>query len=130
MSIIDDEPQPQGRLELRTITTPAITNSFGDIYGGWVIAQMDQAAAAAATQVAGGRVVTVSISKTDFMVAVEMGAIISCYCEIIAVGRSSIDVGVDVWASYPESGESSKVTEGRCIFVAVDRQGLTRQIGD
>ncbi len=128
MHTIDEEPLPLGDLELRTIAMPANTNPNGDIFGGWLVSQMDLAAGAAAGKIANGRVATVAIDRMSFMVPVKVGAVISCYCSILTTGRSSIEVGIEVWMSHHSKSEDVKVTEGVFIFVAIDDVGRTRQL--
>lgn len=128
MNDIDEEPQPVGDLELRNIAMPANTNPNGDIFGGWLVSQMDLAGAAAASKVAKGRVATVAIDRMAFLVPVKVGATVSCYCHIINTGRSSIEVSVEVWVSTPNTNEIMKVTEGTFIFVAIDNNGRTRKL--
>jgi acyl-CoA thioesterase YciA len=130
MTQIDANPSPNGELSLLTVTMPKDTNASGDIFGGWLLSQMDSAASVAATKVAAGRVATVAVDNMSFLVPVSVGATISCYTEIIKIGRSSIHVLVEVWMQkmrgQPE--DPIKVTEGLFVFVAIDENGLTRQI--
>lgn len=128
MNNIDEEPQPIGDLELRNIAMPANTNPNGDIFGGWLVSQMDLAGAAAASKVAKGRVATVAIDRMAFLVPVKVGATVSCYCHINNTGRSSIEVAVEVWVSTPNTNDIMKVTEGTFIFVAIDNNGRTRKL--
>ncbi|MEH6548495.1 MAG: acyl-CoA thioesterase [Pseudomonadales bacterium] len=128
MSEIDDSPLPGGTLSLQTIAMPADTNAHGDIFGGWLVSQMDLAGMLAASREARGRVATVSIDGMSFMVPVKVGAVVSCYTEVSAVGRSSIEVTVEVWAYYVETDEQMKVTEGNFVFVAIDKNGRTRAV--
>lgn len=128
MTMIDSQPTPGGDLSLQTIAMPKDTNSSGDIFGGWLVSQMDLAGAVAASRLAGGRVATVAIDRMSFMVPVKVGAVVSCYTEVVSVGRSSLEVKVEVWASYANSDEITKVTEGAFIFVAIDPNGRTRAI--
>lgn len=128
MSSIDEEPQPQGELELKTIAMPADTNPSGNIFGGWLVSQMDLAAANSAAKAAKGRVATVAIDRMNFMVAVKVGAVVSCYCHVSNQGRSSVEVSVEVWANYLEADTRVKVTEGVFVFVAIDANGRTRAL--
>lgn len=128
MSAIDEEPQPQGELELKVIAMPADTNPYGDIFGGWLLSQMDLAASNAAIRTAQGRVATIGVGQTGFMVAVKVGAIVACYCQITNTGRSSIGVSVEVWVTYPETNSRVKVTECEFVFVAIDDKGRTRAL--
>ena len=125
---LDEHPQPQGQLELRTIAMPANTNPSGDIFGGWLVSQMDLAAGMAAGKIAEGRVATVAIDRMSFLVPVKVGSVVSCYCDILNVGRSSVEVGIEVWAASAASPVPVKVTEGTFIFVAIDDGGRTRQL--
>lgn len=107
---------------------PRETNGFGDIYGGWLVAQMDLAGTAAASRIAGGRVATVAIDRMAFLVPVPVGAQLSFYSQVQEVGRSSIRMLMEVWSDDPHSGEWRKVTEARLVFVAIDSLGRTRTL--
>jgi len=128
MSYLDQNPEPSGELSLQTVAMPKDTNARGDIFGGWLLSQMDIAASIAAAKIAGGRVATVAIDSMSFLVPVQVGAIVGCYTEINGVGSSSIQVLVEVWAQNQTSTEKSKVTEGLFVFVAIDEDGRTRAI--
>ena len=129
MTMIDSQPMPSGELSLQTIAMPRDTNASGDIFGGWLVSQMDLAGAVAACRVAGGRVATVAIDRMSFMVPVKVGAVVTCYTEITSIGRSSVEVNVEVWVSYVAGDdELIKVTEGSFIFVSIDDNGRTRVI--
>jgi acyl-CoA thioesterase YciA len=129
--MIDNEEEnltPQGDLALQIIALPRDTNGFGDIYGGWLVAQMDLAGAAMASKVAGGRVATVAIDRMAFLVPVAVGAQLSFYTQTLQVGRSSIQMLVEVWSEDPLSSEWRKVTEAVFVFVAIDGSGRTRPV--
>lgn len=128
MSDIDSAPIPQGELALQTIAMPKDTNANGDIFGGWLLSQMDIAGSITATEVAGGRVATVAINGMAFMTPVHVGAVVSCYCDVMDIGRSSIRIVVEVWINSKHDGEPLKVTEGEWVFVAIDEKGRTRAI--
>ncbi|MFV0275726.1 MAG: acyl-CoA thioesterase [Parahaliea sp.] len=128
MSDIDSTPVPQGELALQTIAMPKDTNANGDIFGGWLLSQMDIAGSITATDVAGGRVATVAIDGMVFLTPVHMGAVVSCFCDVLEVGRSSIRIVVEVWINSKHDGEPIKVTEGEFVFVAIDEKGRTRAI--
>ncbi|MFK7829946.1 MAG: acyl-CoA thioesterase [Congregibacter sp.] len=128
MSDIDSTPLPQGDLALQTIAMPRDTNASGDIFGGWLLSQMDLAGAIAAEEVAKGRVATVAIDGMAFITPVHVGAVVSSYCDVIEVGRSSVRIMVEVWINSPHDGEPIKVTEGEFVFVAIDEQRRTRTI--
>lgn len=127
-SDIDDVPVPTGTLSLQTLAMPRDTNASGDIFGGWLVSQMDLACAIAAQEVAAGRVATVAIDGMAFYTPVHVGAVVSCYTEVLEVGRSSIRIGVEVWITRRNSDERIKVTEGEFVFVAIDERGRTRPV--
>lgn len=128
MSDIDSAPIPQGELALQTIAMPRDTNANGDIFGGWLLSQMDLAGSITATEVAGGRVATVAIDGMAFLTPVHVGAVVSCYCDVMEIGRSSIRIIVEVWINSKHDGDPLKVTEGEFVFVAIDEKGRTRTI--
>ena len=128
MNDIDSTPTPQGELAIQTIAMPKDTNASGDIFGGWLLSQMDLAGAITAREVAGGRVATVAIEGMAFITPVHVGAVVACYCDVIEIGRSSIRIVVEVWIDSPHDGEPIKVTEGEFIFVAIDDKRRTRTI--
>ncbi|WP_101759269.1 acyl-CoA thioesterase [Oceanicoccus sp. KOV_DT_Chl] len=124
----DDAPTPNGELALQTLAMPADTNANGDIFGGWLVSQMDLAAAIAALGTARGRIATVAINGMVFLTPVHVGAVVSCYAEVLDVGRSSITINVEVWIKHKITLEPTKVTEGEFVFVAIDDDGKTRAI--
>lgn len=128
MNDIDSTPVPQGELALQTVAMPKDTNPTGDIFGGWLLSQMDIAGMITASDMAGGRVATVAINGMTFLTPVQVGAVVSCYCDVLEVGRSSIRIMVEVWINSPHDGEPLKVTEGEFVFVAIDENGRTRTI--
>lgn len=123
-----DDPVPQGDLALQITALPRDANGFGDIYGGWLVAQMDLAGTATASRLAGGRVATVAIDRMAFMVPVAVGAQLSFYTKPLQQGRSSIQMLVEVWSDDPLSSEWRKVTEAVFVFVAIDSGGRTRAV--
>ena len=126
---LDDTPKPRGELSLQTVAMPRDTNASGDIFGGWLVSQMDLAAMVTATREAGGRAVTVAINGMAFYTPVHVGAVVSCYTQVIEIGRSSMRINVEVWITEKDSFEQMKVTEGEFVFVAIDRHGRTRDVG-
>ncbi|HAN67459.1 MAG TPA: acyl-CoA thioesterase [Halieaceae bacterium] len=128
MNDIDDTPVPQGELSIQTVAMPKDTNAEGDIFGGWLLSQMDMAGAITAADVAGGRVATVAIEGMAFLTPVHVGAVVSCYSDVLEVGRSSVRIVVEVWINSKHDGEPIKVTEGEFVFVAIDEKGRTRAI--
>lgn len=123
-----DEPLPQGKLALQITALPRDTNGSGDIYGGWLVSQMDLAGSASASRIAAGRVATVSIDRMAFMVPVAVGAQLSFYTHPLELGRSSIRLLVEVWSDDASHHELRKVTEAVFVFVAIDGSGRTRPI--
>ncbi len=128
MNDIDSTPVPQGDLALQTIAMPRDTNANGDIFGGWLLSQMDLAGSITAGEVAGGRTATVAIDGMAFLTPVHVGAVVSCYCDVLEIGRSSIRIMVEVWINSRHDGEPLKVTEGEFVFVSIDETGRTRSI--
>lgn len=127
-SELDDTPTPRGELSLQTLAMPKDTNSAGDIFGGWLVQQMDLAAMITATRIAKGRAATVAINGMAFYMPVQVGSVISCYTDVLEIGRSSIRINVEVWITRRLETERMKVTEGEFVFVAIDEKGRTRHI--
>ena len=128
MSDIDTTPIPHGELSLQTVAMPKDTNATGDIFGGWLLSQMDIAGLITAMEVAKGRAATVAINGMAFLTPVHVGAVVSCYCDVLEVGRSSVRIVVEVWINSQHDGEPIKVTEGEFVYVAIDENGRTRAI--
>ncbi|HLF58059.1 MAG TPA: acyl-CoA thioesterase [Alphaproteobacteria bacterium] len=108
---------------VRTIAMPADTNPSGDIFGGWLLTQMDLAGGTVALLRARGRVVTVAIERMTFHRPVYVGDLVSCYADIVKVGKSSITVQIETVVTRHETGEEFKVTEGTFTYVHVDKNG-------
>lgn len=122
---------PRRDAELRTIAMPADTNAYGDIFGGWLLAQMDLAAGSYAIQRARGRVATVGIEAMSFHRPVFVGDQVSCYCRTTRVGNTSISVHVETWVRRRRKDEridALKVTEGTFTFVALNADGSKRVV--
>lgn len=111
------------RAAIRTIPQPSDLNVNGNIFGGWVLSQMDLAGADAASRIAGGPVATVAIDSMTFHDPIELGDVISIYAEIEKTGRTSVTVKMDVFAERGAERTLHQVTEGRYIFVAIDDDG-------
>ncbi|MFL9539156.1 acyl-CoA thioesterase [Acinetobacter baumannii] len=120
--------KPEGILSLQTIAMPADTNWSGDVFGGWIVSQMDLAGAIHAERFSRGRCATISINQMTFLVPVKVGFVISCYTKILKVGNTSIQMQIEVWDSYDDSRAPIRITEGVFTFVAVDVKGNKRQI--
>ena len=119
---------PRGILATRTLAMPSDANPQGDIFGGWVMSQMDVAGGITAIQRSGGRAVTAAVDGMSFHLPVYVGDVLAVYADIVKVGRSSLTVQVEAWAERGVSGEAAKVTEGTFVFVAVDEAGRPRPV--
>jgi len=115
--------KPTGELTLRTLAMPADANAAGDIFGGWVMAQMDLASGIRAAERARGRVVTAAVKEMAFELPVKIGDTLNIYTEITRVGRSSITLTVEAWAQRARHRMIEKVTAGTFIMVALDEDG-------
>ena len=115
--------QPKGELTLRTIAMPADTNPADDIFGGWVLSQMDIAGGIAARTHTRIRVVTVSITSMTFITPVKVGDLLTIYTEIGRIGRTSVAIKMETWVRRGLNEETLRVTEGEFVYVAVDEDG-------
>ena len=113
---------------LRTLAMPADANSNGDIFGGWLLAQMDLAGAVPAMRRAKGRVATVAVQAMSFHRPVLIGDLVTCYAEIARIGRTSLTVMVETWVERHFGGSVEKVTEGVFTYVAIDTAGKKRPV--
>ncbi|MDB5379498.1 MAG: yciA [Rubritepida sp.] len=125
---MDDIHTPRGELQIRQLAMPADTNPAGDIFGGWVMAQMDAAGGIAAAGVAQGRVVTVAASTMVFIQPVKVGDVVCVYTSLKRVGRTSITFDVETWVLRRRIGDRLKVTQAEFTFVAVDEAGKPRPV--
>jgi acyl-CoA thioesterase YciA len=123
-----DTTEPHGVLTIRTLAMPADTNPAGDIFGGWVMSQMDIAGAICAVERARGRVVTVAVEAMTFIAPVKVGDILCVYTTLERTGRTSITVAVEAWARRNRLADRVKVTEGRFVYVALGDDGLKRPL--
>ena len=113
---------------LRTIAMPADANPAGDIFGGWVLAQMDLAGGVIAHRRAQGRVATVAVAGMTFHLPVFIGDEVSCYGEIVKIGRTSITVKLESWVRRAATDEHVKVTEGTFTYVAIGADRRPRPV--
>ena len=120
--------QKRGDLAIRTLAMPADTNPSGDIFGGWVLAQMDLAAGIIAAQRAKGRVATVALDGMSFHRPVSVGDVVSCYAEVTRIGNTSMTVEVEAYVNRGRLGDEVMVTEGRFTMVAIDDAGRPRPV--
>ncbi|MDS1619864.1 acyl-CoA thioester hydrolase YciA [Escherichia coli] len=122
---------PWGELVLRTLAMPADTNANGDIFGGWLMSQMDLGGAILAQEIAGGRVVTVHVNSINFLRPVSVGDVVCCYARCVKQGRTSISINTEVWIKEVDSASVSqryKVTEALFVYVAIDANGKPRPV--
>ncbi|NQV99460.1 MAG: acyl-CoA thioester hydrolase YciA [Rhodospirillales bacterium] len=123
--------EPRGELALRTLAMPADANPNGDIFGGWLMAQMDIAGGITAYSRAAGRVATVAVDGFTFHRPVQVGDVLCCYADIIKVGRTSVSIRVEAWVlRQREKKRREKVTEGLFTFVAIDDDRNKRVVPD
>lgn len=118
----------RGQLTLQTIAMPANTNPHGDIFGGWLLSQMDIAGAILAQDIAKGRVITVAIGSMTFLNPVPVGALVSCYSQLLRVGNTSMRIAIEVWIKDYRQDKIFKVTHGEFIYVAIDELGKKRKV--
>jgi len=121
---------PEGEAVLRLQAMPADVNVNGDIFGGWVVSQMDLAAGITAGQRARGRVATVAINAMTFIRPVHVGDVLCVYASVDKVGRTSVAIQVECWALRNRIGEREKVTEGLFTFVAIGDDRKPRPISE
>ena len=120
--------EPIGELCIQTVAMPADTNPSGDIFGGWLLAQMDIAGEIAARNLSGGRAVAIAVESMTFKKPVKVGDVVSCYAALEYQGSTSVTFQVEVWSRRHESFVREKVTEGVFTYVAIGVDGRPRQI--
>jgi acyl-CoA thioesterase YciA len=120
--------EPRGELTVRTIAMPADTNANGDIFGGWVLSQMDQAGGIAGVERAQGRVVTIAVEAMTFIRPVKVGDVLCVYTQVESVGRTSMKIHIEAWARRFRTHTREKVTDATFTFVAIDDEGKPRPV--
>jgi acyl-CoA thioesterase YciA len=120
--------EPAGEVMIQTLAMPRDTNPNGDVFGGWLVSQMDLAAGVMAKRVSQGRAVTVAIHSMTFLKPVAVGDIVTCYVTLNKTGRTSMTLGVEVWVEDVVQNKQYRVTKGTFVFVAVDKQGKPRSV--
>lgn len=133
MSVHLECPMPQGDLILRTMAMPADTNANGDIFGGWIMSQMDLAGAILAKEVANSRTVTVAVESIRFFKPVQVGDVVCCYGSVVKVGTTSITIDIQVWVKpilreTEDNCPRYKVTEANFTYVAIDDEGKKQPV--
>ena len=124
----DDERTPRGTLSIRTLCMPADTNHQGDIFGGWLLGQMDIAGGIFASNVCGGRCATVAVNAMTFRKPVLVGDVMCIYTDLIRTGTTSITVNVEAWVLRRNQGPRVLVTEGTFVYVALADDRKPRKI--
>lgn len=122
------ETPPHGEPALRTLAMPGDTNPSGDIFGGWVLAQMDLAGGIAAGRAARGRVATVAVDALSFHRPVKVGDEVSVWAELLGVGRTSLRYRISLWRRPREAEAHERVTVATFTFVALDEAGRPRPV--
>ncbi|WP_033068715.1 acyl-CoA thioesterase [Thalassospira australica] len=122
------ETPPNRQPSVRAVAMPADTNPTGDIFGGWLMSQMDLAAGTAAARRAKGRTATVFVDSMSFLRPVHVGDEVSIFTDIIHVGRTSLRINVEAWRQTRYEETSEKVTEGIFTFVALNEDGKSRPL--
>jgi len=125
---VNDEAEPRGDLCTRTIAMPADTNANGDIFGGWLLSQMDIAGGVAASKIAKSRTVTVSIEAMNFRKPVYVGDLVSVHANLVRVGRTSMTIHLEAWVLRRKEMKSILVTDGNFTYVSIDEQGHPQPI--
>lgn len=127
-----DNESPKGQLLLRTLAMPADTNANGDIFGGWIMSQMDIAGGIMAKEIAKGRTVTVAVDAIKFIAPVQVGDVVCCYGHVLHIGNTSMKLDLEIWVKPVLRDEDKEshflVTEASFTYVAVDSEGKKRPI--
>ena len=123
------ETEPCGDLCIRTLAMPADTNQNGDIFGGWLLAQMDVGGGVFAAKVAKSRTVTVAIDAMNFRKPVYVGDLVSVYANVVRIGRTSVTVHLEAWVLRRRESQSMiLVTGGNFTYVSIDEQGKPQAV--
>lgn len=123
-----DHRHPDGEMTLRVIPMPADLNAAGDVFGGWVMSQMDVGSSVLACRRAQGRVATVAVDSMHFVRPVQVGDIFNTYCRIVREGRTSVTINVEAWVERQGTFEMERVTEADFTFVALDENGRPKPL--
>ena len=124
----DQAQGPHGELSIQTAAMPADTNANGDIFGGWLLSQMDIAGGIAARNYSQGRAVTIAVESMTFRKPVKVGDVVSCYADLVKIGSTSMTYRVEAWALRSDTFEREKVTEGVFTYVAIGPDGRPRKV--
>lgn len=133
--MVEEKTRPEGELLLRTSPMPSDTNQNGDIFGGWIMSQMDIAGGMMAIDLSGGRAVTIAVDAMKFIKPVKVGDVVCCYGMVTRIGTTSVTIALEVWVmpvlremAGKAGGSFYKVTEASFTYVAVDHGGRKRPI--
>ena len=119
------EDKPEGDRTITVVAMPSDTNPSGDIFGGWILSQMDIAGGVQANRVANGKTATVGVERVRFMKPVKVGDLVSCYTQVKRIGNTSVSINISAWTTnHYHPGDAVKVTEGLFTYVAIDKNGL------
>lgn len=122
------DSEPKGELTVRTMAMPRDTNPIGDIFGGYLLSEMDIAGGIYTQKIAQGRTVTVAVDSMTFHKPLNVGDILCCYCETIKIGRTSIAVKIEAWTIRKFQSDREKITEGVFTYVAIDDDRKPRPV--
>jgi acyl-CoA thioesterase YciA len=123
-----DPAAPTGDVVIRTIAMPAVANANGDIFGGWLLSQMDLGGAILARSTALCRVTTVALDAMSFIRPVEVGDTVSCYAQLTHIGRTSMKISVEAWVTGFKDRSQHRVTAGLFTYVAIDANGKPQPV--
>lgn len=123
-----EKTEPTGELSIRTMAMPADTNPMGDIFGGYLLSQMDIAGGVYTQKIAKGRTVTISVDSMTFLKPLNVGDVLCCYCDTVKIGRTSIAVQVEAWTIRQFQSERELITEGLFTYVAIDADRKPRPV--
>jgi acyl-CoA thioesterase YciA len=119
---------PDGEIVIRTVAMPSDTNANGDIFGGWLMSQMDLGGSVLARALADSRVVTVAVDAMSFVAPVGVGDTVTCYARHLSTGRTSVKIHLEAWVQAFADGRLRRVTRGVFTYVAIDAAGRARPI--
>lgn len=119
---------PLGEVVIRTIAMPGDANANGDIFGGWLISQMDLGGAILARGTTHSRVTTVAVDGMSFLRPVNVGDVVTCYAKLISIGRTSMKIAVEAWVQRYADSTLQHVTEGTFTYVAIDERGKPQPV--
>ncbi|MDF7774559.1 acyl-CoA thioesterase [Sphingomonas sp. AOB5] len=130
MGDLPEASAPPGAPTVRVIAMPADANPYGDIFGGWLMSQMDLAAGSIASRHSHGRAVTIAVEGMQFHLPVSVGDEVSVYAELVHVGRTSMRIDVEAWRRHRHEEAMHKVTQACFTFVAIDEDRNPRRVPD